>query len=279
MIIDVHTHMFSPGLCGDRKPFLADRQFRAIYGDKKATVIEHSALLAYLDGSGIDHAVAMGFPWERSDLCASQNDYFRKVNGLSGGKIIPFGSVPVNDTVDVASCVREIKDAGLRGIGEVGFYSSGITAWSLDFLKSILAAARDHRLPVCIHVNEPVGHKYPGKYEPGFGLLYEALADYQEVPVILSHWGGGLLFYELMPEVSKALAHCHYDTAASPFIYSDAIYSIAPQITGPGRILFGSDFPLLPYKRYIDPIARSITEVGRRADIMGRNAARFLNII
>lgn len=278
MIIDVHTHMFSPDVCGNREPFLADRQFSSLYGDLKAKVVDHSGLLAYLDGSGIDCAVAMGFPWERADFCASQNDYFSEVSRLAQGKIFSFGSVPVNDTVDVAARVREIKDAGLAGIGEIGFYCDGMTGWSLDFLKGVLAAARDHALPVCIHVNEPVGHRYPGKYEPLLGLLYDALAAHRDVDIILSHWGGGLLFYELMPEVSKALAHCRYDTAASPFIYSDAIYDIAPRITGHTRILFGSDFPLLPYRRYYAAMETSITNENWRADILGMNAARFLKI-
>ena len=55
-----------------------------------------------------------------------------------------------------------------------------------------------------------------------------------------------MIFYELMPEVSEALSRCWYDTAASPFIYKDDIYRIAPQVAGGEKILFGSDYPLIP---------------------------------
>ena len=77
--------------------------------------------------SGVERAVAMGFPWEREDHCAAQNDYFRRVGEESGGTILPFGSVPVSGTADIRAWVREIKKAGLSGVGEVGFYSDGMS--------------------------------------------------------------------------------------------------------------------------------------------------------
>lgn len=278
MIIDFHTHIFSLDICNDRSGALADRQFACIYADEKSVLVGHGALMEAMRSSGIDRAVAMGFPWERDGFCAAQNEYLASVMRLSDGAIMPFGSVPVNDSIDVDKWVREIREMGLSGIGEVAFYRNGMTPENAGYLKRLLAAARACSLPLCLHVNEPVGHDYPGKYDPNLGELFETLAAYPDVTVILSHWGGGLLFYELMPEVRKGLAHCCYDTAATPYLYSDDIYRIAAGIAGPKRILYGSDYPLLAAKRYLESVGRAVPDRNDRADILGMNAARLLHI-
>lgn len=277
MIIDFHTHIFSPETLRGRGRLLDDAQFRSIYESEKARLIDHEGLLTAMNGAGIDYAVAMGFSWEREEFAAAQNEYMRTVPGLSGGRIIPFGSLPVGESTDVAARVREIQEMGFRGIGEVSFYRSGMTPGRKEFLEQLLDAATRASLPVCLHVNEPVGHRYPGKYEPGFGELYEVISGHPGARVILSHWGGGLLFYELMPEVRRAMRNCLYDTAASPYLYDDSIYDIAPGITGSERVLFGSDYPLLSPRRYLEPIGKAGNETSR-ADILGGNAARILGI-
>jgi uncharacterized protein len=278
MIIDFHTHLFSPEVCADRRPFLNDRQFGGLYASDRSRLVDHRGLLEAMRSAGVDRAIAMGFPWEREDHCFVQNDYFRRAHDESGGTILPFGSVPVGGTVDISAWVRDIKRAGLFGVGEIAFYRDGMTPGNIDLIRRLLAAVTDEGLPLCLHVNEPVGHLYPGKYDPGMGELYAAIACHPAATVILSHWGGGLLFYELMPEVSKALANCYYDTAASPYLYTDEIYETAMRIIGPRRILFGTDFPLLSPATYLEPIRKCIEDVEARADILGGNAARLLKI-
>ena len=278
MIIDFHTHIFSPGLCTDRRPYLDDGQFSLLYGSKEARCVDHAALADMMRSSGVDRAVAMGFPWEREDHCAEQNEYLRRAHGESGGAILPFGSVPVCGTADVGAWVRDIRRAGLFGVGEVAFYRNGMTPANVALLRRLLAAVTEEGMPLCLHVNEPVGHAYPGKYEPVLGELYAAIADHPGATVILSHWGGGLLFYELMPEVAKALGNCYYDTAATPYLYSEGIYSAAQGIIGPRRILFGTDYPLLAPGRYLESIRKHIADDEARAGILGVNAARLLKI-
>lgn len=278
MIIDFHTHIFSPDVCADRALFRNDRQFNRLYESGQARLVDHHGLEEGMRSSGVERAVAMGFPWEREDHCAAQNDYFRRVGEESGGTILPFGSVPVSSTADIRTWVREIKKAGLSGVGEVGFYSDGMSPANISLIRSLLAAVTDEDLLLCLHVNEPVGHAYPGKYDPGLGELYAAIADHPGATVIFSHWGGGLLFYELMPEVSKTLKNCFYDTAASPYLYADGIYDAAVRIIGPRRILFGSDYPLLSPEKYLGPIRKCIADEEARAGILGENAARVLKI-
>jgi hypothetical protein len=48
-----------------------------------------------------------------------------------------------------------------------------------------------------------------------------------------------------MPEVKKSLQHVYYDSAASPFLYSDTIYSIAITILEKRKYFLVAIFPSL----------------------------------
>ncbi len=278
MIIDIHTHIFHKNVIQNKKNYLDDRTFSFLYSSEKAGMIDHETMLESMDESGIDYVAAMGFPWNEEKYCREQNVYFKEVMGLSENRIVPFGSVPLNEDADIEKHVKEIKEMGLAGIGEIAFYAEGMNNKNGDLLRRIFKAAEKYSLPVNLHVNEPVGHDYPGKYNSDLNLLYPILLEYPDVPIILGHWGGGLFFYELMPEINKAFSNIYYDTAASPFLFKEDIYDIAIRIMGPDRILFGSDFPLIKFKRYLDSIKKSVRSRKDREKIIGKNAALLLNI-
>jgi predicted TIM-barrel fold metal-dependent hydrolase len=165
---------------------------------------------------------------------------------------------------------------GIRGIGEIAFYQQEIAHRDIHRLSAILRSLPKPGIPLLLHANEPVGHDYPGKSLRGLPLIYPLLLALPEMNIILAHWGGGFFFYELMPEVARAAQRVYYDTAASPFLYRPHIYRIALEIVGPGRILFGSDYPLLSPARYFDEL-KGIRLSKRVQDLIkGRNAQRLL---
>jgi hypothetical protein len=133
-------------------------------------------------------------------------------------------------------------------------------------------------VPLLLHTNETIGHAYPGKGQTPLERFFELAVSFPKLRLILAHWGGGLLFYELMPEVAKALAHVYYDTAASPFLYSRKIYRLGCEIVGAERILFGSDFPLLSAKRYFREVSESGVGEEDRERIFGSNMAKLLGL-
>ena len=100
-----------------------------------------------------------------------------------------------------------------------------------------------------LHVNEQVGHHYDGKMAVDFVEVSRFVADHQDLTMILAHMGGGLCFYEFMPEIRRAFSRVFYDTAAMPYIYSNEIYRFIDTFI-PEKTLFGSDYPLLSFKRY-----------------------------
>jgi hypothetical protein len=87
-----------------------------------------------------------------------------------------------------------------------------------------------------------------------------------------------LPFYELMPEVAAVLQNVAYDTSASTYLYRFDVFEIVTRIVGASRVVFGSDFPVLAMKRFVDRVRQtSLTDA--EMDAMFRvNASRIYGI-
>jgi len=276
MIIDFHTHIFPRDVLISRDFYMDDPGFKLLYSSDKSVIIDHAGLADYIINERLSGAAAMSFPWKEEKHCLRQNECMASISGRNN--IFPFGMIPLSGSKSVRSYAEEIKNFGLYGIGEIAFYNDGMSEPNIKFLREVLEASAEFSLPVCFHVNEPVGHHYCGKYDPSLSAIYEILKSVPDATVILSHWGGGLLFYELMPEVSESLKNVFYDTAASPYLYRNDIYSAAVKITGAEKIIFGSDYPLLGVERYKNFIEKEITSPDDRDKIFSGNAQRLLKI-
>ena len=60
-----------------------------------------------------------------------------------------------------------------------------------------------------------------------------------------------------MPEVKQGLTNCRFDTAGTSLLYSENIYAAGIALAGAGKIIFGSDFPLLNQSRSRRRMVRS----------------------
>ena len=170
-------------------------------------------------------------------------------------------------------------EAGLRGAGELAFYQSGIDEESLQRLKPVMEICKEKGLPVLIHTNEPIGHKYPGKTPNTLIQIYNLINQFPDNKIVLAHWGGGIFFYNLLiKEVKENLKNVYFDTAASPFLYDSDIYRYAKALAGADKILFGSDFPLLKPERYFKEIKGSGLENEDIEKILGINAETLLKL-
>jgi predicted TIM-barrel fold metal-dependent hydrolase len=79
-----------------------------------------------------------------------------------------------------------------------------------------------------------------------------------------------------MPEVGQALGNVYFDTAASPFLYEARVFEVVASLVGPGRVLLGSDFPLIRPARLIAQVNESAITRAEKEAITGGNAARLL---
>jgi predicted TIM-barrel fold metal-dependent hydrolase len=276
MTIDFHTHIFPRDVLLYRDYYMDDPGFKLLYSSDKSVIIDHTGLSEYILSGKLSGAAAMSFPWEGETHCLRQNEYMASVTG--GNNIYPFGMIPLCGSKSVRVYAEGIKNSGLYGIGEIAFYNGGLNDSNIKFLREVLEASVEFSMPVCLHLNEPVGHHYPGKYEPSLSVVYELIKSVPDAVVILSHWGGGMLFYELMPEVQDVLKNVYYDTAATPYLYRSEIYSSAVKFAGSGKIIFGSDYPLLGIERYRSSIEQEVELLEDKTAIFEGNAKIVLGI-
>ncbi len=279
MIVDFHTHIFPDAVRADRAGYFKNEPaFRLLYEPEKSRIAGAGDLIACLDESGVDRAVTFGFPWETPELAREHNDYIISAQQKYPDRLAGFCCVGMYGK-DPAREVERCLDAGLYGVGELGFYQSGIDAEALSLLEPVMAICRERNKPVMIHTNEPVGHQYPGKTPITVGQIYDLAAAFPDNRIVLAHWGGGIFFYNLLKrEARNVLKNIWYDTAASPYLYDADIYKIACELAGPDKILWGTDFPLLKPARYFQEMDRVALGEKERAAIVGGNAADFLGL-
>ncbi len=279
MIIDVHTHIFPPAVAQNRRRYAElDAWFAALYGDPRAKMATAEDLLAAMEVSGVAAAVVCAFGWADLGLCSEHNDYLLDAARRYPGKLLPFVAVPPPAGQAAVAELRRAAALGAVGIGELMPDGQRFSLDDAELLAPIATAAVDLGLPLLSHTSEPLGHVYPGKGTVKPEVVYRFAAHFPHVRLICAHWGGGLPFYELMPEVAATLANVYYDTAAGPFLYRPAIFRAAAVAAGAAKILFGTDYPLLDQRRCLNYAHRSGLDAESLAAVLGGNAARLLGL-
>ena len=287
MIIDAHTHIFSPDVIANRT-YYAERDpfFGELYSGIAARMIGATELIAAMDAAGIDKAVLAGWPWQPHEICVEQNSWAIEIARQFPDRLYALAAIQPNAG---AAALRELERciaAGMVGLGELNADGQRFRPDDADFLALARRAAELH-VPLLLHTNEPVGHQYPGKGKLPIFSIYALIKAAPDLKLILAHWGGGFPFYELMREVRKAASNVYYDSAASPLLYSSKIFRIVVDTVGSDKVLFGSDFPLILYpKRQTEPdYAPFLAEIRDlqfaaqdRAKLMVDNALRVFGL-
>lgn len=279
VLIDSHTHIFSPEVIRNRERYLqADAGFAALYSRPSSRLITADELVDSMDENGIDVSVACSFGWLHTELCKEGNDYIIECISRYPGRLAGLATLNMESGDDALYELERCVKGGIRGIGEMRPPAASLDT-TFDSLWATIAKVLIERGLICLfHTSEPVGHPYPGKGDLTPQALYPFITLYPGLKIILAHWGGGMPFYALMPEVKKALANTWFDTAASPFLYNPAIYRQAIDIIGAEHILFGSDCPLMPQSRALREIHGLNIPTKDKDLILGMNAQKLLEI-
>ena len=279
MIIDAHCHILPPSFAERRRELAArDATFAAILANPAARIADLPMLLDAMTRDGVDHAVAMGMGWTDYEVAVEANDYLIEAVAAYPSQITGFASVnPAWGDAAVDEAERCVT-AGLRGIGELHPDTQGIDITDAAVMAPLMALARSLNLPVLLHCSEPVGHQYPGKGKTTPDKVWRLIENFPDNTIICAHWGGGLPFYALMPEVGAALRNVYFDSAASSFLYRPGIYPAAANLVGAERILFSSDYPLMRPSRPMAEIGNEPLPECDRNRILGENAARLLGL-
>ncbi|MBI2860006.1 MAG: amidohydrolase family protein [Chloroflexi bacterium] len=278
MIIDFHTHIFPPAIKEDRSDYVRrDPGFAALYSSNKARVITAEELVESMDQAGIDISVIANFAWASPGLCAETNDYILESVVRYPKRLAGFCAIPPGRFELAIAEIERCAHGGARGMGELRPENDLLAAGRED-LAALSGVLQRHGLALMTHSTEPMGHLYPGKGNMTPDLLHLFITRFPGIAVICAHWGGGLPFYALMPEVKQTLGNVYFDTAASPFLYSPEVYACVSRLVGPEKVLFGSDYPLLPQRRIIDEISAADLPGEAKDLILSGNARKLLHL-
>ena len=277
MVIDFHTHIFPPWLRERRDEYIKrDPCFSLLYSQPKAKMATAEELIASMDEAGIDLSVVLNIGWASHELCMETNDYILDSVSRYPTRLIGFCAIqPKAGDAAIAELERCAK-AGAKGIGELRSDVQGFNLADKTTMKPLVDAALKHDLILLTHSSEPVGHEYSGKGSITPDILYSLITAFPNLKLVCAHWGGGLPFYALMPEVAKALDNVFFDTAATVFLYKPEIFEHMSHIIGSDKILFGTDYPLMHQNRVIAQIQSSQLPEEDKARILGANAEKLL---
>ena len=279
MVIDAHCHILPPSFGGRRAEIAGrDATFAALLSNPDARIASARDLLAAMDRDGVERAVVMGLGWTDQKIAAEANDYIIQAVRDYPGRLTGFCSVnPAWGQPAVAEAKR-CAAAGLVGIGELHADTQEFDITDAAAMAPVMDLARSNAMPVLVHASEPAGHQYPGKGSTTPDKLYRFIQNFPDNVIICAHWGGGLPFYTLMPEVPEVLKNVYFDSAASPFLYRPEVFSTVAGLAGAGKVLFASDYPLMDASRPLDQARSAGLSPAGEAALLSGNAAKLLGL-
>ncbi|MGL4207993.1 MAG: amidohydrolase family protein [Candidatus Adiutrix sp.] len=277
IIIDTHVHLSPPEIAANRHNFLANEgSWTHLYQNPQAPMVSTDQLLAMMDNEGVEQAVVMGFPWSNEKTARQHNLWLLGEAAKHPKRLLPLASFDVLApwAFDHAA---EMLDAGMAGLGELALYDRGFGPPELLVFENLANLCRPTNKIMLVHVNEPIGHNYPGKAPLEIGPIFNLVKRCQGVRLILAHFGGGLPFFAaLKKEVKQYLTMVRFDLAAMPFLYDPLALAMALKILPAHYFLLGTDFPLLKPSRY----GKYLEDAGLSHEdsqmIMGLSALEFL---
>jgi predicted TIM-barrel fold metal-dependent hydrolase len=277
VLIDFHTHIFPPWLRERRDEYVkADPCFAALYFQPKAKMVTAEELITSMDETGVDLSVVLNAGWASHDLCVKTNDYILDSVSRYPKKLTGFCAIQPRAGDDAIAEIERCAKAGAKGIGELRSDLQGFNLTDKKTMKPFVDAILKHSLIFLTHSSEPVGHEYAGKGSIAPGILYSFITAFPNLKIVCAHWGGGLPFYALMPEVAKALGNVFFDAAATVFLYKPEIFEQVSHIIGSDKILFGSDYPLMSQSRVIAQVQSARLPGEDKEKILGLNAQKLL---
>ena len=269
MIIDSHVHIFPESFISNRRNLVdRDLTFRTLFSNPKSKMVTVEDLIENMDKESIDVSVVLSMGWQDLGMIKEMNDYIIDSINRYPTKLIGFAGVNPLHGNKAAKEIDRCYKFGLKGIGELHPYTQQFDLANKNVMNNIMEVVQENNMIVNTHSSEPVGHLYDGKGNTTPEVLLNFINNYPDTTIICAHWGGGLPFYNLMPEVKSCLSKVYFDTAATTLLYDRKIFDISMSLIGSDKILFASDFPLVKPKF-----------IKKQLDISGNSELDIFNVV
>ena len=291
-INDAHCHFFSTRFfeaLAHRQPPLTATETCAVLGwdDPGSPEALADRWIEELDGHGVSRAALIGsVPGDEDSVATAISRH--------PARFVGFFMLDPSAPDAVPRARRALSTLGLRGI--CLFPAMHGVALDDERTRRVAAVAAEHAgTSLFVHcgalsvgVRQKLG--LPSRFDLRLGdpLALHALAvDFPRVPFIVPHFGAGRLHETLM--VADRCSNVYLDTSSSnrwihytPGLTLEAVFRAALSVTGPSRLLFGTDSSFFPrgwQPSILDVQQRVLDAVGvgshERAAILGGNFDRL----
>ena len=278
MLIDSHTHIFPQEYRKSHESILKlDKTYADLFR-KDSPPADAESLVGSMERNSISKSIILGMGWTDYGLALDINDYLIESSKNHPDKLIPFCSINPAWGEDALYELERCFNKGARGIGELHPDTQNFDITSVAEMEGIMKFCEDKQLPVLIHCSEPIGHSYPGKGQTHPSKLIHFINNFQSNIIICAHFGGGLPFYSMMPEIRSSLTNVYFDSAAAPYLYEPGVYNNVEQLLGSKHLLFGSDYPVVSHKRSLEHLMKSEMDSDSFMDITHNNITSILSL-
>ncbi|RKX78003.1 MAG: amidohydrolase [Spirochaetes bacterium] len=277
-IIDIHVHITPPEIIRDEMKYRRrEPHFDLLCSNPANKFVTAKRLIDHMDETGVAKSIVFGFAFRDMELCRFVNDYTLEAIRSYPERLYGFAVInPLHGDAE-----RELErciSLGMVGLGELLPWGQEFDIADKKSMEKICTLCAENEIPVMVHVNELVGHYYPGKGKVSIVEAETLARNFPHALFILSHMGGGLSFYELMPEVRENLKNVYYDTAAVPFLYDKRLYEVVKTAGLLEKTLFGSDYPLLSPSKYLKDLENTSLSASEKAKILGGNVKKIVSV-
>lgn len=270
-VIDAHVHIFPEDI------------FTAVWSwfDKNGWPIRYrltsSQVLNFLLSHGISHVVAFQYA-HKPGIAGELNDYMAARCREFQGRITGLATVYPGEE-DAAGILHNAFAAGLGGLKLHAHVQC--FAMNSDEMNCLYDCCRNHNKPVVMHVGrEPKSTAY--RCDPyalcSADKLENVLRDFPDLPVCVPHLGlGELSAYRKLIEKYDNL---WLDTTMAIADYFPLKEPVDLSQYRPERIMYGSDFPNIPYAwdRELKILQKAALCEEALAKITCENAIEFLGL-
>lgn len=265
MIIDFHTHSFPDKIAEKTISYLAEKG--KIQPFREGTL---SSLKKSMKESGIDISVVLPVATSPRQV-ESINRLAKEENGREG--IIYAGAVHP-DCENIGAVLDDIKSAGLFGVKIHPDYQG--VYFDDPKVIAILEEAAKRDLYVVTHAGLDVGYPDDIHCTPDMVLrILEKLGGIIDNKLVLAHLGGCDMYDEVLDKLAGKPVYM--DTA----VVLDRYYEKSKEIIlkhGADKILFATDSPWAPQKKFADLIRSYGFDEETERKIFSENAKKIIKL-
>ena len=254
-VIDSHIHLFTEAMARDPIGW-AEKHREYIWRECVAPPRRPSLqgwptveqTLSDMDAAKVERVVLQGWYWQNPESCQIQNRFYAELVHRYPDRFSACVTLHPPSGPSTMEDIGWAWDLGFCGVGEIHPQAQNFSLRDPCWQR-VMEKIAPWGAPVTLHVTDPQSPPHPGKIATPLEDYLELAQSWPEQDFILAHLGGRLPLLHPNSFRGGEFPNLYFDCAALPLLYEPGILGQIACITGPEKILFGTDYPLKTFPR------------------------------